>query len=75
MWDVRSETASAFAQSFYQAFYVEGRSFGGALHAAREDARSHDTDPTWLAYAAHGDHKATASEPPGLPAVVGADPT
>jgi tetratricopeptide (TPR) repeat protein len=74
MWDVRSETASAFAQSFYQAFYVEGRSFGGALHAAREDARSHDTDPTWLAYAAHGDHKATASEPPGLPAKLGPVP-
>ena len=61
MWDVRSETACAFARRFYQAIYDEGRSFGGALHDAREDARSRGTDPTWLAYAAHGDHLATVS--------------
>lgn len=59
MWDVRSTTASAFAQKFYEAIYVDGLSFGRALHDAREDARR-SADPTWLAYAAHGDHTAIA---------------
>jgi hypothetical protein len=60
MWDVRSETACAFARRFYEAMYTEGRSFGEALHDAREYARSRNADPTWLAYAAHGNHSATA---------------
>jgi len=61
MWDVRSATASAFAQRFYQAIYIDGLSFSKALHQAREHSRSRGSDPTWLAYAAHGDHSATAS--------------
>jgi len=59
MWDVRSDTASAFAQRFYQAIYTEGLPFSGALRAARDRARSLSQDPTWLAYAAHGDPAAT----------------
>jgi tetratricopeptide (TPR) repeat protein len=59
MWDVRSTTASIFAERFYRALYVDGRPFGKALHEARELSRQ-DSDPTWLAYAAHGDHSATA---------------
>lgn len=59
MWDIRSETAGRFAQSFYQAFRGEGQPFGKALHQARQDAKA-DDDPTWLAYAAYGSHSATA---------------
>lgn len=59
MWDVRSDTASAFAQRFYQAIYIDGRPLGGALRAARDHARSLSQDPTWLAYTAHGDPAAT----------------
>ena len=58
MWDVRSDTASLFAQKFYQAIYNDGLSFSRALHEAREYSRSRSPDPTWLAYAAHGDHLA-----------------
>ena len=61
MWDVRSVTASAFAQRFYQASYVDGLPFGKALREAREHSRSLSPDPTWLAYAAHGDPAATAA--------------
>ncbi len=59
MWDVRSETASAFAQRFYQAVYADGQPVRGALRAAREHARSRHGDPTWLAYAVHADPAAT----------------
>jgi hypothetical protein len=61
MWDVHSTTASAFSRKFYQAIYEDNLPFGKALHAAREHSRSRDSDPTWLAYAAHGDYSATAS--------------
>ncbi len=60
MWDVRSTTASAFAKEFYKALYIDGLPFAKALHAAREQSRSRDSDPTWLAYAAQGDYSATA---------------
>jgi CHAT domain-containing protein len=59
MWNVRSETASAFARRFYEAIYSEQLSFGQALHKARQHCRSHSDDPTWLAYAAYGTHSAT----------------
>ena len=60
MWDVRSTTASVFAERFYRALYVDGLPFGKALHEARELSRQ-DSDPTWLAYAAHGDHSTWSS--------------
>jgi len=62
MWDVRSETAGAFARQFYQAMYQEGLPFARALREAREHSRSRGSDPTWLAYAAHGDSAATVSQ-------------
>ena len=61
MWDVRSTTASIFAQKFYQEIYINGLPFSRALHEAREHSRCRDSDPTWLAYAAHGDHSARVS--------------
>ncbi len=59
LWEVRDDTASMFAEYFYQAL-VSGASLGEAMHQARSKVRDRAGDPTWLAYTLYGDPKATA---------------
>jgi hypothetical protein len=60
LWDIRSRSAAAFADGFYQRL-ADGRTLGEAAHETRV-ASAHDTgDPTWLAYSVYGDPAATAT--------------
>ncbi|MBU0493348.1 MAG: CHAT domain-containing protein [Chloroflexi bacterium] len=52
LWEVRDETAIAFATEFYTQLRG-GATLGAAVAAAREASRR-DDDPTWLAYALYG---------------------
>ncbi|UOR00220.1 CHAT domain-containing protein (plasmid) [Hymenobacter sp. 5317J-9] len=56
LWEVRDQSAAAFAHAFYQAL-KEGRNLGNALRAAR--AALDPGDPTYLAYALYGNPRAT----------------
>lgn len=60
LWEVRDETASLFAEHFYQAL-VSGASLGKAMNQARFAVRDKLGDPTWLAYTLYGDPEATLS--------------
>src|SRR6266566_7026552 len=60
LWEVRDETATLFAEHFYQAL-VSGASLGEAMKLARDAIRDKLDDPTWLAYTLYGDPKATLS--------------
>jgi hypothetical protein len=62
-WPVRSASARAFADAFYQAL-VEGegpQTLGAAALTARQSVAQDLGDPTWLAYAVYGDADATAA--------------
>ncbi|MFC3455017.1 CHAT domain-containing protein [Amycolatopsis speibonae] len=60
LWPIRSETASRFAETFYQQLRA-GDPLGAAAHKARLTASGQDEiDPTWLAYTVYGDPDATA---------------
>ncbi|MEV6852053.1 CHAT domain-containing protein, partial [Actinoplanes sp. NPDC051411] len=62
LWDIRSRSAAAFADGFYQRL-ADGRTLGEAAHQTRL-ASAHDLgDPTWLAYSVYGDPAATAHAP------------
>jgi hypothetical protein len=58
LWAVRSESARAFAEAFYERI-IAGLSLGEAVLQARQQVRGTDSDPTWLAYSAYGDPAAT----------------
>jgi hypothetical protein len=59
LWAVRSDSAAAFAETFYAAL-AGGSPLGEASRQARtETGRNHD-DPTWLAYSVYGDPAAEA---------------
>ena len=59
LWAVRSESASAFAETFYGAL-ADGTSLGQACRLARLQAGRDNSDPTWLAYTVYGDPRAQA---------------
>ena len=61
LWEVRDETASLFAEHFYQAL-ISGAPLGEAMKLARTAVRDRLGDPTWLAYTLYGDPKATVSK-------------
>ncbi|NKQ51439.1 CHAT domain-containing protein [Amycolatopsis sp. K13G38] len=60
LWPVRSDCASAFAESFYRRLR-ENISLGRAALLARRDAAQDGPDPTWLAYTVYGDPHAYAN--------------
>ena len=73
LWAVRSATACAFAEAFYDAL-LAGQALGHAARAARKATAADAADPTWLAYAVYGDPEATATvatAPPAVPGTTG----
>ena len=73
LWAVRSATACAFAEAFYDAL-LAGQALGHAARAARKATAADAADPTWLAYAVYGDPEATATvatAPPAAPGTTG----
>jgi type I restriction enzyme, R subunit len=58
LWAVRDSTAREFARELYL-HLQEGEPLGKAVMQARLAAASEPGDPTWLAYAAYGDPRAT----------------
>jgi CHAT domain-containing protein len=60
LWDIRSRSAAAFADGFYQRL-CDGRTLGQAAQETRLAAAGDRADPTWLAYSIYGDPAATAA--------------
>jgi hypothetical protein len=61
LWPVRSETASNFAEHFYENLRA-GDTLGIATQKARLSAsKLGEMDPTWLAYSVYGDPDAVAA--------------
>ena len=60
LWPVRSESAGAFAATFYACLRA-GDSLGAAALDARRSAIQDGPDPTWLAYTVYGDPRACAN--------------
>lgn len=60
LWAVRSSSALAFAETFYEAL-LAGQPFGHSVQLARQATAADTSDPTWLAYTAYGDPMATAA--------------
>jgi len=58
LWAVPDETAREFAQLLYQHLQA-GVPLGMAMMSARTAAAAHADDPTWLAYSAYGNPRAT----------------
>jgi hypothetical protein len=58
LWSVTDGTAREFATEFYSQLQA-GLSLGQAMTRARQAAASQPDDPTWLAYTAYGDPRAT----------------
>jgi CHAT domain-containing protein len=58
LWSVTDGTAREFATEFYSQLRA-GLSLGQAMTRARQVAASQPDDPTWLAYTAYGDPRAT----------------
>jgi CHAT domain-containing protein len=58
LWSVSDRTAREFAEELY-AQLKSGVSLGNAMMSARAKAATHGDDPTWLAYSAYGDPRAT----------------
>jgi multidrug efflux pump subunit AcrA (membrane-fusion protein) len=59
-WAVSDGTAREFAEEFYGQLKT-GASLGEAMMGARARAATHADDPTWLAYSAYGDPRASAT--------------
>jgi hypothetical protein len=59
LWDIRSRSAAAFADGFYQRL-ADGRTLGEAAHETRLASAYDRGDPTWLAYSVYGDPAARA---------------
>jgi hypothetical protein len=59
LWAVRSGSAKAFADTFYQALAVDGQPLGTASLRARQAIAEDGGDPTWLAYTIYGNPAAT----------------
>jgi len=62
LWAVRSASALAFAESFYDAL-LAGHALGKAALMARHTTAADASDPTWLAYTIYGNPAATAANP------------
>ena len=60
LWAVSDVAAGEFAWEFYSQLQA-GSSFGTAVTRARQAAAGQPDDPTWLAYTAYGDPRATVS--------------
>jgi CHAT domain-containing protein len=58
LWEVRDDSARAFALSFYEALQ-KGQPLSGAMATARAAIERNVADPTWLAYSVYGDAGAT----------------
>ena len=54
LWAVRSDSACAFAEAFYERIMAR-QALGEAALGARNHIRGSDSDPTWLAYSVYGD--------------------
>jgi hypothetical protein len=61
LWPVRSDSAMAFAEAFYQQLTVGGQTLGDASLHARRAIREDGGDPTRLAYAVYGNPAARHS--------------
>ena len=66
LWAVRSESAAAFAETFYAAL-TAGSTLGEACRQARTETGRHHDDPTWLAYSVYGDPAAKPWRSPPAP--------
>jgi len=64
LWAVSDGAAREFAREFYSQLQA-GSSFGTAMIRARQAAASQPDDPTWLAYTAYGDPRATIGRSDG----------
>ncbi|MEU9156945.1 CHAT domain-containing protein [Streptomyces sp. NPDC048417] len=60
LWPVRSQTALQFADTFYDQLITHRKPLGHASLTARKAIHVQDGDPTWLAYAIHGNPAVTA---------------
>ncbi|WP_338117114.1 CHAT domain-containing protein [Streptomyces viridochromogenes] len=63
LWPVRSDSALAYADAFYNHLITGRLPLGEASMKARQAIRDLDGDPTWLAYAVYGSPAATATTP------------
>jgi hypothetical protein len=63
LWAVSDGAAREFAQEFYRQLQA-GSPLGDAAMRTRQMAASQLDDPTWLAYTAYGDPRATVSQEP-----------
>jgi hypothetical protein len=63
LWAVSDGTAREFAEELY-AQLKAGTSLGRAMMDARAKAATHADDPTWLAYSAYGNPRATVMRRP-----------
>jgi hypothetical protein len=59
LWAVKSNSAKAFADAFYQAFISQRLPLGDASLHARRAIMGDGGDPTWLAYTVYGNPAAT----------------
>ncbi|MFF3691396.1 CHAT domain-containing protein [Streptomyces sp. NPDC002187] len=66
LWPVRSDSALAFADSFYQQLTTGGQTLGDASLGARRAIRENGGDPTRLAYAVYGNSSARVYRGSGL---------
>ena len=64
LWAVRSDSARAFADVFYQALVTERVPLDAASLQARQAIAGDDGDPTWLAYTVYGNPSATIATGP-----------
>jgi hypothetical protein len=55
LWAVPSDSASLFAEVFYDSLVRRGRALGASVLAARQATAQEVSDPTWLAYTVYGD--------------------
>ncbi|MFE1442721.1 CHAT domain-containing protein [Streptomyces sp. NPDC058739] len=63
LWPVRSDSALAFADAFYDHLVTQGQTLSHASLNARQAIRGHAGDPSWLAYAVYGSPAACAARP------------
>lgn len=61
LWAVRSSSALAFADAFYEQFVAKGNPLGASSLVARNAIAADGGDPTWLAYTIYGNPAAVAA--------------
>ena len=62
LWAVRSSSARAFSDAFYEALVTQRAPLGDASLQARRAIADDGGDPTWLAYTVYGNPSATIAD-------------